>query len=202
MPPRPISDNTLFYGDNLVMLREYFPDESVDLIYLDPPFNPNRSYNVLFKDGNGMAAEAQITAFDDTWHRTFCGCGTAVAAAQKLGRRWAGIDITHLAISLIKYRLRDMFPSIEFKVIGEPVDLAGARQLAAENRYQFQWWALSLVNAQPVGGQVGHKAGKKGTDRGIEELLRGKRIEMLPEHGTFKQAPRADQTGQQHELGL
>ncbi|MCX6036965.1 MAG: site-specific DNA-methyltransferase, partial [Chloroflexi bacterium] len=68
MNPKPISQNTLFYGDNLPILREYLSDESVDLIYLDPPFNSNRSYNVLFKDESGVEAEAQITAFDDTWH--------------------------------------------------------------------------------------------------------------------------------------
>ncbi len=59
--------NTLFYGDNLPILREYIPDESIDLIYLDPPFNSNRSYNVLFKDEKGKGSDAQITAFDDTW---------------------------------------------------------------------------------------------------------------------------------------
>ncbi|MCH7860074.1 MAG: site-specific DNA-methyltransferase, partial [Candidatus Marinimicrobia bacterium] len=66
MPP--ITTNTLFYGDNLPILRDYIDDESVDLIYLDPPFNSNRSYNVLFKDETGQEAEAQITAFEDTWH--------------------------------------------------------------------------------------------------------------------------------------
>jgi len=60
--------NTLFYGDNLDILRDHFPDECVDLIYLDPPFNSNRSYNVLFKDESGLESEAQITAFEDTWH--------------------------------------------------------------------------------------------------------------------------------------
>jgi len=60
--------NTLFYGDNLNILREHIADESVDLIYLDPPFNSNRSYNVLFKEASGKSADAQITAFDDTWH--------------------------------------------------------------------------------------------------------------------------------------
>ncbi|MFN8456081.1 MAG: hypothetical protein U0401_15675 [Anaerolineae bacterium] len=68
MSPPAISQNTLFYGDNLEILREYIPDASVDLIYLDPPFNSNRSYNVLFKDESGKESEAQITAFDDTWH--------------------------------------------------------------------------------------------------------------------------------------
>src|SRR5574339_563686 len=65
---RPINRNTLFYGDNLPILREYIPDESIDLIYLDPPFNSNRSYNVLFRDESGKEAESQITAFEDTWH--------------------------------------------------------------------------------------------------------------------------------------
>lgn len=60
--------NTLYYGDNLEILREYVPDESVDLIYLDPPFNSNRSYNVLFKDESGKHSEAQIEAFEDSWH--------------------------------------------------------------------------------------------------------------------------------------
>jgi adenine specific DNA methylase Mod len=68
LPPRPISENTLFYGDNLSILREHIPSESVDLIYLDPPFNSSRNYDVLFKDESGTESEAQITAFEDTWH--------------------------------------------------------------------------------------------------------------------------------------
>src|SRR5260370_24148220 len=68
MSPRPITENTLFYGDNLLILREHIPSESVDLIYLDPPFNSSRNYNVLFKDEHGTESEAQITAFEDTWH--------------------------------------------------------------------------------------------------------------------------------------
>jgi site-specific DNA-methyltransferase (adenine-specific) len=68
MSPQPITQNTLYYGDNLKVLREYIPNESVDLIYLDPPFNSNRNYNVLFKDESGIDSEAQITAFEDTWH--------------------------------------------------------------------------------------------------------------------------------------
>src|SRR5436189_2720212 len=68
MLSKPIADNYLFYGDNLKILRQHIPTESIDLIYLDPPFNSNRSYNVLFKDESGTESEAQITAFDDTWH--------------------------------------------------------------------------------------------------------------------------------------
>lgn len=60
--------NTLYYGDNLNILRRYIKDETVDLIYLDPPFNSNRNYNVLFKDESGLEADSQIMAFEDTWH--------------------------------------------------------------------------------------------------------------------------------------
>ena len=101
----------------------------------------------------------------------FCGCGTAVAAAQKLGRQWIGIDITHLSIALMKYRLAAMFPGITFDVQGEPQDLGAAHQLAQDDRYQFQWWALSLIRAQPLGGQEGSKVGKKGSDRGIDGVI-------------------------------
>jgi site-specific DNA-methyltransferase (adenine-specific) len=97
----------------------------------------------------------------------FCGCGTAIAAAQKLGRQWIGIDITHLAISLIKSRLSEMFPELgDIKTIGEPVDEAGARTLAQADRYQFQWWALSLVKARPV-----QSTGKRGADQGIDGVI-------------------------------
>jgi len=434
MSPRPITENTLFYGDNLLILREHIPSESIDLIYLDPPFNSSRTYNVLFKDESGIESEAQITAFEDTWHWNitaeqtytellteapdhvakmieslrdfigtnqmmaylvmmavrlvelhrvlkptgslylhcdptashylkiildtifepqnfrseiiwkrssahsdtkqgrklhghihdviffytktdnwtwnplytdydpeyiedfyrhieegtgrryrlsdltaakpggdtsyewkgvkpykgrywayskenmeqfdregrlyysktgmpaykryldempgvplqdvwtdvrpigasaaerlgyptqkpealleriiqsssnpgdsildpFCGCGTAIAAAQKQERKWIGIDITHLSIALQKYRLEAMFPGIKFKVVGEPKDIGAARQLAQEDRYQFQWWSLSLIRARPLGGQEGSREGKKGSDKGIDGVI-------------------------------
>lgn len=101
----------------------------------------------------------------------FSGCGTAIVAAQKLERRWIGIDVTHLSIALQKYRLADMFPGLAFEVIGAPPDIDAAKQLAADDRYQFQWWALSLIKAQPLGGQTGSKVGKKGSDRGIDGVI-------------------------------
>ena len=97
----------------------------------------------------------------------FCGCGTTIQVAQRLNRRWIGIDITHLAIGLIKKRLSDAFgPQIRdtYEVIGEPTDFAGAERLAAEDKYQFQWWALGLVGARPA-------EQKKGADRGIDGRL-------------------------------
>ncbi|MFZ1416402.1 MAG: DNA methyltransferase [Defluviicoccus sp.] len=92
----------------------------------------------------------------------FCGCGTTVHAAQKLARQWIGIDITHLAISLIEKRLNDAFPGIKYEVHGTPKDLGGAQALAQADKYQFQWWAVSLVGAVPYGGK------KKGADTGID----------------------------------
>jgi len=381
--------NTLFYGDNLQILREYIANESIDLIYLDPPFNSKRTYNVLFKDESGEESAAQIAAFDDTWHwdasaeeayrelvieasdevskligalrdfigtnqmlaylvmmavrlvelhrvlkptgslylhcdptashylkiildtifgvknfrnevvwhyggwthakmrhfprkhdviffytkssfgefypisiswtrdeyiavrkqaihkdangreyiydkrgnagskryldvalkegrpvdsvwdirpltssskerlgyptqkpiallerilqasskardvilDPFCGCGTTIAAAEKLDRKWIGIDVTHLAISLQKYRLQESFPEAEFEVIGEPESVKAARYLAEQDRFQFEWWALSLVKARPGKAAKGSKRGKKGADKGIDGVL-------------------------------
>src|SRR6202022_3119682 len=77
----------------------------------------------------------------------------------------------HLSIALQKYRLEAMFPGSQFKVIGEPKDIGAAHQLASEDRYQFQWWALSLIRAKPLGGQEGSKEGKKGSDRGIDGVI-------------------------------
>ena len=108
----------------------------------------------------------------------FCGCGTAIAAAHKLGRNWIGIDITHLSIALQKYRLQDMFELVsgsDYAVIGEPATVEGARELAQdsanEGRYQFEWWALSLLRAKPVGGRTGSRRGKKGADQGIDGII-------------------------------
>ena len=110
----------------------------------------------------------------DTILDAFCGCGTSIAAAQELNRQWIGIDITHLAIALQKYRLRDAYQlkeKADYVVIGEPVDLESARKLANDDRYQFQWWALSLVQAIPMGSSFGSKVGKKGADRGIDGVI-------------------------------
>lgn len=107
----------------------------------------------------------------DTVLDPFCGCGTTIAAAQKLDRLWIGIDITHLSIALQKYRLEQSFPGIKFKVVGEPQDIGAAQQLAKDDKYQFQWWALSLIRARPLGGAEGSKEGKKGSDRGIDGVI-------------------------------
>ncbi|WP_373480617.1 DNA methyltransferase [Geminocystis sp.] len=110
----------------------------------------------------------------------FCGCGTAVHASEKLNRQWIGIDITHLAISLIEKRLRDAFSEKYsdnsedlikkktdfFEVEGTPKTLDAALDLFNRDAYQFQWWAISLVNAQPYQGKK-----KKGADSGIDGII-------------------------------
>lgn len=99
----------------------------------------------------------------------FCGCGTAVHAAQELGRRWIGIDVTHIAIQIILDRLKKHFPAEKPDVFGRPEDLAGAHELARRDKYQFQWWAASLLGGQARGGN------KKGADRGVDGELYFKR---------------------------
>ena len=98
----------------------------------------------------------------------FCGCGTAVAAAQQLNRRWLGIDVTHLAVALIKNRLKTAFnlePGQQYEVVGEPQDVGSARALWEQDPYQFQFWAVSLLEAQPRQKQ------RRGPDRGIDGQL-------------------------------
>ena len=101
----------------------------------------------------------------------FCGCGTAIAAAERLNRRWIGIDITHIAITLIRHRLQDTFKDElkPYEVLGQPQDVASDRALATDSensgRYQFEWWALGLVDARPAQDR------KKGADSGIDGYI-------------------------------
>jgi site-specific DNA-methyltransferase (adenine-specific) len=90
----------------------------------------------------------------------FCGCGTAVDAAEKLGRRWIGIDVTHIAIGMIEDRMRSGYPGIAFETIGVPKDLASAERLAADDPHQFQQWVCWQVGGFP--------RDKKGGDKGVD----------------------------------
>lgn len=153
--------NALYYGDNLDVLRHEIGDDSVDLIYLDPPFNSQANYNVLFKSPAGKAADAQIEAFEDTWH---WGEEAERAFAEVLAS-----PATQAAELLRAMRSclgeNDAFPGVAFAVHGTPKDLESAIDLARRDKYQFQWWAMSLVDARPYGGK------KKGADGGIDGIL-------------------------------
>lgn len=148
------------------------PGETVDTLWDDiPPINsqaaerlgyPTQKPENLLERIIGASSDEGDVVLDP-----FCGCGTAIASAQKLKRQWIGIDITHLAIALIKHRLTghdDEYGKVEYRVVGEPTDAAGAEALAASDPYQFQWWSLGLVGARPT-------EQKKGADRGVDGRL-------------------------------
>jgi site-specific DNA-methyltransferase (adenine-specific) len=103
----------------------------------------------------------------------FCGCGTAVDAAQKLNRRWVGIDITHIAIGMIEDRMRQGYPDINFETIGVPKDLASAEKLAADDPHQFQQWVCWQVGGYPRD----KKGGDKGVDGWFNYLAEGGKVE-------------------------
>lgn len=105
----------------------------------------------------------------------FCGCGTTIHAAQKLNRRWIGIDVTHLAIALVERRLKEAFPGIVYDVHGVPTDVAGARDLAERDKHEFQKWITATIGAQP------YKSGKKGMDRGIDGYLHFRDADKKPQ---------------------
>ena len=144
----------------------------------------------------------------------FCGCGTAIAVAERLNRRWIGIDITHLAISLMKSRLRDTFgPDLsDYDVVGVPQDVASARALAVESehdgRYQFEYWALGLVDARPS------NRGRRGADSGIDGYInffddnsgKAKRIIVQVKSGHVRRdmiaTLKGDMTREDAEIGI
>lgn len=115
----------------------------------------------------------------------FCGCGTAVDAAEKLGRRWIGIDITHIAIGMIEDRMRSGYPGIEFETVGVPRDLEGALRLAADDKHQFQQWACWQVGGYPrdkkggdkgVDGWFNYLAGKSAIETGVISVKGGENL--------------------------
>ncbi len=151
------------------------PGEAVNDIWADiPPINSRARERLGYPTQKPEALLERIinasSNEDDVVLDPFCGCGTAVAVAERLKRRWIGIDVTHVSISLMKHRLHDTFGSelSEYSVIGLPQDVASARALATESehdgRYQFEYWALGLVDARPA-------TGKKGADSGIDGYI-------------------------------
>ncbi len=134
----------------------------------------------------------------------FCGCGTTIMAAHKLKRKWIGIDITHLAISLIRSRLKEIhvLANKEYKIIGEPADLASATELATSNPYQFQWWALSLIDARPTGQSSEDLQGKRGADKGIDGWLTFRESDNLNLQRIVVQVKGGMHVGAQHVRDL
>ncbi|MBM3173644.1 MAG: site-specific DNA-methyltransferase [Chloroflexi bacterium] len=164
----------LYYSSTGQPYIKYYLDErpgvAAQSIWTDiPPISPTAKERLGYQTQKPLALLERIIKASSKEGNIvldpFCGCGTAIVAAHELKRRWIGIDVTHLAITLMRARLQDSFGNIKFEVIGEPRDLAGARALAHQDRYQFQYWALGLIKARPLGEQ------KKGADKGIDGVI-------------------------------
>lgn len=155
----------------LKMYLDESPGVKVQNLWADiPPISANAQERLGYPTQKPEALLERIISVSsnegDTVLDPFCGCGTTIAAAQRLKRRWIGIDITHLAISLIKSRLKTAFgDEATYDVIGEPTTVEDAKVLAETEPYQFQYWALGLVGARRSGDV------KKGADRGIDGRL-------------------------------
>ena len=157
--------------DGLKVYLDELPGKQVPSIWNDIPRIGNTS-----KERLGYPTQKPLALLErviktssnesDVVLDAFAGCGTTIEAAATLNRQWIGVDITHLAIALLKYRLADAFgDDVKYEIIGEPKDAAGAKALAVQDRYQFQWWALSLIRARPYQGK------KKGADEGVDGVI-------------------------------
>lgn len=162
-------------------LKRYLDDlrgQAVNSIWADiPMINSMSKERMGFQTQKPMKLLERLIAAsskqDDLVLDPFCGCGTTIMASHKLKRKWVGIDITHLAISLIKSRLKEIHvvAGKDYQIIGEPADLESAIDLAQSNPFQFQWWALSLIDARPTGQSSDDPKGKKGADKGVDGWL-------------------------------
>ena len=169
------SEGRIYYPKNGGIPREkrYLDEQEgvpVSSVWTDiPPVNAVAAERLGYPTQKPVALLERIISASsnegDVVLDPFCGCGTTVHAAQKLNRRWIGIDVTHLAIGLIRKRLKDAFPNAAFEVVGVPRDVDGARTLALQDKYEFQKWALSMIDAVPF------KGGKKGGDGGVDGYL-------------------------------
>ena len=157
--------------DGLKVYLDELPGKQISSIWSDIPRIGNTS-----KERLGYPTQKPLVLLEriikassnegDVVLDAFAGCGTTIEAAATLNRRWIGVDITHLAVALLKYRLADAFgDDLKYEIIGEPKDEASAKALANQDQYQFQWWALSLIRARPYHGK------KKGADEGVDGVI-------------------------------
>lgn len=169
--------------DGALRLKMYLDESSgvkVQNLWDDiPPISANANERLGYPTQKPVDQLERIVSASsspgDTVLDPFCGCGTAVHAAQKLGRHWVGIDVTHLAVSLVESRLQHAFPGIVYEVHGVPKDADGAANLAQRDKHEFQKWITGRVGAQP------YKGGKKGMDRGVDGYLHFRDADQKPQ---------------------
>jgi site-specific DNA-methyltransferase (adenine-specific) len=160
--------NTLYYGDNLKILREYIKDESVDLVYLDPPFNSNRNYNVLFRDESGLEADSQIHAFEAS-----TGKAKRVVVQVKSGHVKSG-DIRDLGHTMDREKAEiGVFLTLEKPSKDMVTEAVG------KGYYHSPGWNRDYPKLQILT---------------VEELLAGKEVQLPPNVKTFKQAEKISQS--------
>lgn len=162
-----------------IRLKRYFDETSgrpiQDIIDEIPPINSQAKERLGYPTQKPVALLERIISASsnpgDIVLDPFCGCGTAVAAAEKLGRNWVGIDITHLSVALMQARLKRDFelePGKDYQVEGTPEDFGAAQYLFDQDPFQFQFWIVGMIGAQPYGASGSSKKGKKGGDTGID----------------------------------
>ena len=170
------SEGRVFYTKNGIARRKRYLDETEGLRVQDvwTDIQALRSWHAERLDYPTQKPEALLERIinassneGDVVLDPFCGCGTAIAAAERLDRNWIGIDVTHIAITLIRHRLRDSFGEElrPYTVLGDPKDPSSAASLAQHDRYQFEWWALGLVDARPAQDK------RKGADSGVDGYI-------------------------------
>ncbi len=153
----------------LAQFADEMPGVSLQDLWSDiPPLGPKAQERLGYPTQKPLALLERIVAASsnegDIVLDPFCGCGTAVHAAEKLGRQWLGIDITHLAVSLIEKRMQEAFPDRDFAVVGRPQSLAAAQDLAKRNKNEFEKWAVTAIDGIP------YRTGK-GADGGVDGLI-------------------------------
>lgn len=170
------AEGRLVYSRNgYPQLKRYLdemPGQMVQDVWTDiQPINNRAAERLGYPTQKPLALVERIIAASsnegDVVLDPFCGCGTAVDAAQKLGRRWIGIDVTYLAVDLIDKRLKHTYGdgvAESYEVVGIPRDVGGAHALFDRNPFDFERWAVSLIHGQPNEKQVG--------DRGIDGVIR------------------------------
>src|ERR1035438_4204941 len=173
----PISEDGSLNTSRRPRLKRYLnemPGSVMGTVWTDiPPINSQAQERLGYPTQKPEALLERIIAASsnegDILLDPFCGCGTAISVAERMNRRWIGFDITHLATAHIKHRLRLAFGQqlAPYEEHGVPTDLASAVALSKlpDGRYQFEWWALSLIGAKPAHDK------KKGADKGVDGYM-------------------------------